>query len=164
MPVEVIKYKCQHRCGFKAVSDKRVAARHEMMCWKNPATKSCTTCKHEVYYMDGVDHDELPGSPSEKWMVRACNLLTEVGLSEMINESGYKTLQGFHIPPAKNCPYWVSRDQNPEVSDTTKKPNDQYWKTKTNTMENDIGCYDYYDPRPATDSEGAESPDELNNL
>lgn len=45
MPKQVAAYLCQYRCGMLTVDKKRVEA-HEERCLKNPARKTCMTCKH----------------------------------------------------------------------------------------------------------------------
>ena len=77
MPVEIIKYLCQFKCGKHSVSNKKKMETHESTCWKNPDVKSCNTCKHEIYEEDSCDHPEVNGCPSENWMIRGCKKIEE---------------------------------------------------------------------------------------
>lgn len=47
MPVEVKAYTCQFKCGRHASKNKNGVEAHEQVCYKNPANKSCMTCKHD---------------------------------------------------------------------------------------------------------------------
>jgi len=68
MPVEVIKYLCQFKCGTKAKSNIQQINYHESICWKNPLNKCCSTCKHEEY---GYDRDDY-----RSWMTRGCKIIS----------------------------------------------------------------------------------------
>lgn len=100
MPVEVTKYTCAFRCGHKAVGGRAVMMSHEAKCWRNPETKSCSTCVFEEYYndTDGTRH----------WMNRGCKHpnVDDEELERLILESEYhKKPPVFHIRPVRNCPY-----------------------------------------------------------
>lgn len=72
MPIEIIKYTCQYKCGKKAVSKKETMLKHESTCWYNPDLKTCKTCKNERYLFDS--NEILPNGthyPGEGW-IREC--------------------------------------------------------------------------------------------
>lgn len=106
MPIEIIKYLCQFKCGTKARSTISQIRLHEKLCFLNPERKACTTCKHERYVKDGTDHPELPGCPSEHWMERGCNILDMKKFNELWNSCEYHSKPIFNIQPVVNCPFW----------------------------------------------------------
>lgn len=86
---------------------------HEAICWKNPALKTCKTCKNEVY--EYIDSDE-PIDPTDDFLgfyskpKRSC--LDETA-AKMI-EQEYQTLvngKNDHIKPIVNCPFWESKNE-----------------------------------------------------
>ncbi len=80
-----------------------------MVCWKNPANKCCSTCKHEVYFKE-VEEIYDPAPMKSSYMVRDCKILSENDLMELIENSGYHTSQEYHILPVRNCPYWTPKE------------------------------------------------------
>ena len=46
MPIEIKAYACEY-CSRPALRSKNAMKQHEMVCWKNRATKSCPTCAHQ---------------------------------------------------------------------------------------------------------------------
>lgn len=48
MPEQITAWKCPW-CGMISRYKANVV-RHEKMCYSNPATRSCSTCKHSSYY------------------------------------------------------------------------------------------------------------------
>ena len=60
------------KCCRKAYLSKYSAVRHEKKCMKNPDNRACITCKHFESGSDFDVHDELPGSPVERWSWRMC--------------------------------------------------------------------------------------------
>jgi len=73
MPREVKYWLCDHKCGRRAFKDKKTVEAHESRCWKNPALRTCLTCKFHEVVKDGCDHPEIGGCPSESWTYRSCN-------------------------------------------------------------------------------------------
>lgn len=74
---------------------------HEDKCWKNPETKSCTTCKHEIYKKDGDGF--------RQWMDRGCEKLDYEKFEELMKSCEYHTTPKIHIQPIKNCPFWEQK-------------------------------------------------------
>jgi hypothetical protein len=105
MPIEIIKYLCQFKCGTNAKSTLRQIKLHEIVCFKNPERKACTTCKHEIYEHDGCDHPELAGAPSEEWMNRSCKKISYEEFEKLWTTCDYHSEPKFHIQPVTNCPY-----------------------------------------------------------
>lgn len=102
MPVEIIKYLCQFKCGTNAKSTLRQIKRHEIVCFKNPERKACSTCKFEKYFKDG---DGL-----QTWMSRECT--HDKGSSEfdeLWEKCDYHSKPTIHIQPVTNCPYWQQK-------------------------------------------------------
>jgi hypothetical protein len=115
MPVEIIKYLCQFKCGTKAKSNTRQILTHEAMCFKNPSVKACTTCKHEIYYKDSFAVTD-PYPMNTDHMVRGCNKVKHETFESLIKLSDYHSHPAFHKHPVRHCPLWESRIelQNPE--------------------------------------------------
>ena len=102
MPVKIIKYTCAFKCGARAKSTIRQANVHESVCFKNPENKTCTTCNHEIYNMDGDGFRE--------WMNRECkHPKGSEEFDELHEKSGYHTTPAIHINPVRNCPYWETK-------------------------------------------------------
>lgn len=110
MPVEVIKYRCQFKCGTKAKSSLKSINFHEQICFKNPERKACTTCKHEIYEKDGCDHPELEGCPSEQWMNRSCKKIDDDEFEMLVGICEFHNKPVFHVPPIYDCPFWELKD------------------------------------------------------
>lgn len=114
MPVRVVKYRCQFKCGMKAKSKEADAIKHELTCWNNPASKSCTTCKHEVYYKE---HDSITDPyPMDimNEMVRYCKVMDDVEFEDAVYTSQYHSNPVFHKLPARNCKKWEPKTPTPQ--------------------------------------------------
>jgi len=64
MPREVKAYGCEFRCGHRVNTKRATMERHEEICWKNPARRTCLTCEHE-----SVERGLMP---EEGWDGRSC--------------------------------------------------------------------------------------------
>ena len=96
MPVAITKYTCAFKCGAKAMAKESHMAGHEKKCWNNPETKTCKTCKNEIYEDSS----------------RGCKIPELDSVMES-NEDILKGRQTFHIRPIHQCEYWnKSRDKN----------------------------------------------------
>jgi hypothetical protein len=101
MPVEVIKYTCEFRCGAKAVGGKSRMASHESKCWKNPDNKTCKTCSNEIYDWERDEGD------INAW--RGCKIKNINDVLEGVEEI-LKNQQSVHLRPIYKCPYWNKAD------------------------------------------------------
>lgn len=110
MPREVTKYLCSYKCGKLANSKKSVIEAHEAHCLKNPALRTCNSCKHEHYYTEIEEHAEMPGCPDEKWRVRECKVLSWENFENLFkSQYSENDATSFYIPPIKNCPHWEGK-------------------------------------------------------
>jgi len=110
MPVKVIKYTCEFKCGTKAKGTLPMIRSHEAVCFKNPERKTCSTCEHEIYYKDGEDHHEIHGIVTESWMVRGCKKLTDEQYSHLQETQEWHSEKPvFHILPVVLCPHWEKK-------------------------------------------------------
>ena len=48
MPLPVKAFSCEFGCGHRCTTKKHRMAEHEERCFKNPATKSCKTCRSYI--------------------------------------------------------------------------------------------------------------------
>ena len=53
MTRRVIAWACEYKCGRRVLTDRHAMERHEKTCKKNPARRTCATCKHEEWDPDG---------------------------------------------------------------------------------------------------------------
>lgn len=105
MPIEVIKYTCQFRCGKKAVGDKGTMAAHEAKCWKNEANKTCVTCSNRIYTKD---HDGYTS-----WIASGCGI-GAIGAALENCEEILTSGNVMHSRPIYNCPYWNEGEDGKE--------------------------------------------------
>lgn len=71
----VQRYACDFDCGRRATVSKKAMERHEDICWKNPANKTCKTCKH---YLKEVDGNGMDGTPyNHTWTVEICDAIED---------------------------------------------------------------------------------------
>ena len=65
MPIEKIKkyYGCKFKCGQKHSLDRDWIIVHEELCFANPGTKSCKTCKHSDFIFETVYNPYHGGDP-----------------------------------------------------------------------------------------------------
>lgn len=106
MPVRVIKYKCQFKCGTKAKSSEKDAIKHEGGCYRNPANKTCNTCSNEIYERG----DNVFG--------RGCKIeLIDQFLDELQEKLKAPMSLVQHVKPLYNCPNW----SQPELQPTTEQ-------------------------------------------
>jgi len=101
MPVAIIKYTCQFRCGKKATGKESVMSAHEHNCWKSPSNKTCKTCSNEVYERDS---DEYRGSYSRGCKISSLNNVLEN------TEEFLKHHNNAHARPVFKCAYWNKED------------------------------------------------------
>jgi len=101
MPVEVIKYTCEFKCGKKAVGEKSKMAGHESHCWKNPDNKTCKTCSNQIYEFDSDGYKE--------WYGRGCKI---DALHEVLENTQDILLHqnSIHVRPIYKCPFWNKQD------------------------------------------------------
>lgn len=81
--LKVVRYQCPH-CS-RTHSKKAAAEAHIARCWRNPAARSCKTCRHYIPECEGP-YPQHPPFPEE------C-------------EAGRKLLSGLHT----GCPLWASQ-------------------------------------------------------
>lgn len=55
MPRNLLAYGCAFKCGQRVTVKRTGMVAHEARCIKNPETRSCPTCEHNVFE---------PGSPA----------------------------------------------------------------------------------------------------
>lgn len=96
MPIEVKRFRCiGHGCRHVR-ADVQLIVTHEKTCWKNPANKTCLTCKHHelVKDSDGSGHN---------WRYHNCNHPTfEAPQLDWDNR-----VDGEEMPrPVVNCQFW----------------------------------------------------------
>lgn len=96
MPVEVIKYTCEFRCGKRATGEKGTMRAHEHKCWKNPENKTCKTCSNEIYEHDSDGYNS--------WVSRGCKI-EALNLVLEATEDILKTQNKYHVRPVYHCPY-----------------------------------------------------------
>lgn len=72
MPIKVIAYSCEYKCGYKVQTKKSRVVEHEERCYYNPANKSCVTCKHFDSYMDSNGMEDTP--QLHTWRENVCGL------------------------------------------------------------------------------------------
>jgi len=106
MPIEYKSYGCKHKCGYRHNTDKQRIERHESECWKAVENQTCATCDFNTSYYDYCDHPELPGCPTERWFIRACELPEGEALIETQLEH-LKTVTGW-TKPIIHCPFHSS--------------------------------------------------------
>lgn len=106
MPIPITAYRCGFKCGRKAAYSRKAVEQHELKCVKNPDTRSCMTCKNEVYERDT---DES----GRKRYYRGCKI--EV-MNQFIDDM-YKTLETgmavSHVKPLAHCPNWNAEECQP---------------------------------------------------
>lgn len=102
MPIPVIKYRCQYKCGRQAKENKNAVEEHEATCWNNPENKTCKTCQFESYSTQYEDYGNE--FPRREWKERHC--LHPEG--DKITEEVYELLKidELHIKPVTHCPNW----------------------------------------------------------
>lgn len=104
MPIAITKYRCDFKCGTKAIGDRRKMVTHEKNCLKNPDNKSCMTCSNEKYERDS-DED------SGVYHMRGCKLERMEEFFEHIHESLVVMDSATrHVRPLVHCPNW-GRDE-----------------------------------------------------
>jgi hypothetical protein len=100
MPIPVTKYRCDFKCGAKALGDRRKMVTHEKNCLKNPENKSCMTCVNQVYDRDSSEEGGV-------FHIRGCKLermerfFADVHESLVVLDSAYQ-----HVRPLVHCPNW----------------------------------------------------------
>lgn len=104
MPIKVVKYLCQFRCGRLAKSSVSEVQTHEAKCWNNPSNKTCKTCKYE-HYSKQVEDYGMMGSRS--WKERHCFHPDGDKITEEVYES--LKIDDLHIKPVENCPFWEQK-------------------------------------------------------
>ncbi|MEU8682940.1 hypothetical protein [Streptomyces sp. NPDC048611] len=62
VPLVVTRHQCPH-CG-RTWAKKAAATAHITRCWRNPATRSCKTCRHFAPPEEGP-YPEHPGWPEQ---------------------------------------------------------------------------------------------------
>jgi hypothetical protein len=102
MPIAVIKYRCQFKCGAKAKSSEKDALKHESQCYKNPANRTCNTCSNQIYER----YDNCHGRGCKVELIN--NFLDE--LQEKLTVTGSYVQ---HVKPLFNCPNWNNPDLQP---------------------------------------------------
>ncbi len=103
MPIEVIKYTCQFKCGKKAVGHESGMRGHESQCWKNPANQTCKTCTNEIY-----EYDYDNGKQS---IYRGCKIDSLNEVFESVNDI-LKFQNTMHVRPIYKCQYWNKNDDD----------------------------------------------------
>lgn len=104
MPIATIKYRCDFKCGTKAIGDRKSMVKHEKNCLKNPENKSCMTCCNEIYDRDSSEDKVV-------FHIRGCKLdrmerfFADIHESLVVLDSA--TL---HVRPLVHCPNW-GKDQ-----------------------------------------------------
>jgi hypothetical protein len=100
MPIPVTKYRCEFKCGRKAIGDRKKILAHEKTCLKNPENKSCMTCKNEKYESDSSMDKGI-------YHMRGCKLERMEQFFEDIHES-LVVLDSMarHVRPLVHCPNW----------------------------------------------------------
>lgn len=102
MPVPVIKYRCQFRCGTNAKSSVKDALKHEGGCYKNPANKTCNTCSNEIYERE------------DNICFRGCKIeLIELFLDELQEKLVVEGNFVKNVKPLYNCPNWNTPELQP---------------------------------------------------
>jgi hypothetical protein len=106
IPYKTTRYGCQHRCGTRRRNTVQKAEMHEAICWKNPALKTCRTCKNEIYDC----HIEDLGDTFSSLMVRSCK---DEAASIMIQQEYANLLdeKTGNVKPVVNCPFWESKNE-----------------------------------------------------
>jgi hypothetical protein len=100
MPIPVTKYRCDFKCGTKAIGDRRKMIAHEKNCLKNPETKSCMTCVNQIYERDSGD---VRGT----FHMRGCKLEKMEEFIQEIHESlELPDTATCHVKPLVHCPNW----------------------------------------------------------
>jgi hypothetical protein len=85
MPIERKAWSCKWKCGRQVVLSRDAVARHERICYHNPATRSCVTCRH--FNHDDWDYDVFGSRYSHMRSAAVCtvNGITEHDLSWRLN-------------------------------------------------------------------------------
>lgn len=100
MPIAVTKYRCDFKCGTKAIGDRKKMVSHEKNCLKNPETKSCMTCVNQLYLSDSDDE-------RGRYHMRGCKLERMNDFIQDIHESlELHHTATCHVKPLVNCPNW----------------------------------------------------------
>jgi len=100
MPIATIKYRCDFKCGTKAIGDRRKMVTHEKNCLKNPDNKSCMTCVNQVYESDSSEE-------RGRFHMRGCKLARMNEFIQEIHESlELKETVTCHVKPLVHCPNW----------------------------------------------------------
>ncbi len=98
MPIPVTKYRCQFKCGSRAMNSVRDMEKHEAGCYKNEANKTCVTCINQLYSKDGDDEPY-----SQTWHIRGCKLsVMDEFISEIHDDLEVGAMR--HIKPLFHCP------------------------------------------------------------
>lgn len=96
MPVSVIKYTCQFKCGHRAIANKAQMQEHEdKVCFKNPINQTCETCINRIYDRDSDEY--------KSWSYRGCKLKIMNEFLETIQED-LRVEPSNHIKPLFHCP------------------------------------------------------------
>lgn len=106
MPIPVIKYRCQFKCGLHANESKKFVEEHEVICWHNPQNRTCKTCLYEKYEND-TDGFQI-------WKQRDCRHPD----GDKITEEVYEALKidDLHIKPVVGCQFWLNKNNHNELS------------------------------------------------
>lgn len=109
MPIayKTTKYGCGFKCGTRRRSTTAKAVMHEVICWNNPANKTCKSCKNEIYHSDDDGNEDFTNR--EHWMVRDCkdetaSIMLEQEYDTLLNEGNKE------IKPMFNCPFWEQKN------------------------------------------------------
>lgn len=104
MPIPVTKYRCQFKCGSRAMGKLKEAEQHESICWHNPANRACTTCIHSEYSRHKEPYDES-GFSEQVWWERHCSHPSGTLLLDDKIDTLYLEPNG-RIKPLTDCPFW----------------------------------------------------------
>lgn len=113
---QVTLYGCEFKCGHRHVKNKKLMEAHERRCWKNPANRTCKTCRYEDYFDDSAGYVEAVHMSEPSWWCRNCEHPdSEGGTNDAIdaiyaeltkNHPDNTRLYGVQIPPVLDCPMW----------------------------------------------------------
>lgn len=100
MPIAITKYRCDFKCGTKAIGDRKKMVSHEKNCLKNPEAKSCMTCVNQVYERDSTNEGGI-------FHMRGCKLERMNEFIDEIHESlELRGTAACHVKPLVHCPNW----------------------------------------------------------
>lgn len=126
MPVKIVKYACNFRCGAKVFNTIKACTEHEKLCTNNPVNKACRTCSNQIY-----EREEITA-------IRGC----KINLLNDLIEDGYDVLKRgmqYHVRPLYLCPNHNQSEPVPELSEYISKLQNKFTfiRKKINDFQQD---------------------------